>query len=298
MTPALLIKRELKRTAGTAAVLSARLGLGATPPFACVLMYHRITAATWAASPVDNWNVSPDQFDRQMTALASSCECVPLTELPRRVPLWKRGDRPLVCLTFDDGFAGVATHALPVLVRLGLPATVFVVTSCIGADGPMPFDLWGQYAVGHVPSHAWSAMDWRHLQDLAASGLVTIGSHSHWHRDGRRMSSVDFGDEAVRSREILRSRLGAEHANTYAYPYGSVRLGHVSQGYVDAVRGAGYTTAVSTELGVVTPASDPFLLPRVEANGVDSAAMILAKAAGALMPFAVTDRFRHASRGA
>jgi len=37
-----------------------------------------------------------------------------------------------VVLTFDDGFANFAEHALPVLQRFALKATVFVVVNRIG----------------------------------------------------------------------------------------------------------------------------------------------------------------------
>lgn len=296
LTPGLFFKRELKRTAGAAAVVSASLGLRASSPSGCVLMYHRLTDVTWRGTRHDNWNVTPRRFEEHMAAVAESCECVPLLELPRVVAQRRALTRPLVSITFDDGFQGVATHALPILQHFGLPATVFVVTSCVGRDSPMPFDRWGIHAVGHVAPAAWRPMDWSQIERLMASPLITIGSHSHLHRDGRQLSRREYCEEAERSRNVLRERCGDAHARVFAYPYGSARLGHVSDGYIEAVRDAGYEMAVSTELGMVTPDSNPWLLPRIEASGVDTSRMILAKAAGALMPFLVTDRLRQRSR--
>lgn len=295
LTPRLCLKRGLKRTAGTAAVIGARLGLGPKHSFACILNYHRVSDTTWTGSPADSWNVTPQRLERQLNALAEQCECLPLVALQRRIAEGPAPARPLVCVTFDDGFDGVAMHALPILQRLDIPATAFVVTSCIGLKTAMPFDRWGRHATGHVPSSAWQPLSWSGIESLIAGGL-TIGSHSHWHRDGRRLSPVEYAEEAMRSRDILRSRLGEQHSRAFAYPYGSVRLGHVTPDYVAAVHTAGYRLAVSTELGLVTAASDPWTLPRVEAGEGDSPAMILAKVRGALLPYAVTDRLRRAAR--
>jgi hypothetical protein len=66
--------------------------------------------------------------------------------------------------------------------------------------------------------------------------------------------------------------------------------------YVAAVKAAGYERAVSSDLGLATGRSDPFLLPRVEVAGVDSAASLRAKVRGSLWPVRLTDRLRRADR--
>lgn len=296
MTAGLALKHTLKRTAGTLAIVAARTGIRVAGPAGCILAYHRVADVGWGSGALDNWNVAPTRFSCQIGALAASADCVPLAALPARLAAWTPGSRPLVCLTFDDGFANAFEHVLPTLERYAVPATFFVVTSYIGCRDPMPFDRWGCAYRDRVPPVAWRAMDWSELDACVASGLVTVGSHSHAHLDGRHASAAQLREEAERSRDVLRSRLGIEHARSYAYPYGSARLGHVPPHYTEAVRKAGYDYAVSTELGVAQPDSDPFLLPRVEAHGLDSPAVLRAKVAGALLPYYVTDRLRRAGR--
>jgi peptidoglycan/xylan/chitin deacetylase (PgdA/CDA1 family) len=290
------IKRTLKRAAGQASVALSPL-VATSEPAACILAYHRVADIHVVDPDRDNWNVPPSRFDAQMTALAGSVDFVRLERLPALLAESPRRDgRPRVCVTFDDGFASVHAHALPVLRRLGIPATAFVVTAFVGGREPMPFDRWSRHNAGRAPLESWRCMNWQELEECAASGVLEIGAHSHQHLDGRRCTATQLEDEAGTSRAILRARLGSALADSYAYPYGSTRLGEVPPIYVDAVKAAGYQRAVSSDLGLATGRSDPFLLPRVEVAGVDSPSVLLAKARGSLWPVRLTDRLRQADR--
>jgi hypothetical protein len=75
-------------------------------------------------------------------------------------------------------------------------------------------------------------------------------------------------------------------------------LGYVPDSYVSAVAEAGYEVAVTYDLGRVTADTDRFRLPRIEAHGVDSEAVIRAKVLGTLAPYWLTDRLRQARRSA
>ena len=88
-----------------------------------ILTYHSISDGT---SPLE---IAPALFAEQMEWLKANTRVAPLLEvvtaLKERVPLPER----TVALTFDDGFLDFHTEAAPVLLRLGLPATVFLPTS-------------------------------------------------------------------------------------------------------------------------------------------------------------------------
>ncbi|HEY1252025.1 MAG TPA: polysaccharide deacetylase family protein [Thermoanaerobaculia bacterium] len=291
-------KRALKRAAGWAAVLTSPWVARPERPRACILMYHRVAAVGFVDPRLDDWNVPPATFATHMAALADFAECVPLRELPARLRAPEPPRKPLVCVTFDDGYANFVSSALPALERYRVPASCFVVTSCVATPDPMPFDRWAQRHGAAVPPEAWRSADWAALERALASGLVTVGSHSHRHRDGSGCGAEALAEEAGTSREILLRRLGPEAAAVYAYPYGCSRLGHVSDAYVGAVRAAGYSLAVTTDLGLADAASDVYRLPRIEANPLDSAAVLRAKVRGALLPYLVTDRLRKARRAA
>jgi len=291
------VKRAVKRTAGWAASLETLLTGRRAADGACVFYYHRVADVNFVDAAVDDWNVCPETFERQVAALSEFAEIVPLRELPERLGS-KEASRakPLVALTFDDGYASFHQHALPILQRYGAHATAFVVTGTIGRAEPQPFDRWARKNLGRTRPDDWRAMSWTELETCVASGLVDIGAHSHMHLRGSLCRPEQLAEEAARSREILRAHLGETQARAYAYPYGSTRLGDASAAYVEAVRAAGYEAAVTTDLGLVTKESERFLLPRIEAHALDAPRVLRAKAHGTLSPYRLTDNLRLLNR--
>src|SRR5262249_4139510 len=78
-------------------------------------------------------------FAARMAHIARHYQVLALEELVERLP---RGAVPrnALALTFDDGYRDNLTHAAPVLKRLGLPATIFVVTGLIDTPRALWFD--------------------------------------------------------------------------------------------------------------------------------------------------------------
>lgn len=294
------VKHALKRGAGVASTWLRPFVSAPSSPRACILMYHRVAPVRFVDPHLDNWNVTPEMFDRQVAALAETVEIVALADLPSLLAAPPRGraSKPLVCLTFDDGFANFHSHAMPVLRRYDARATLFVVTDFVGSQEPMPFDRWSTRYRHEVPPPFWRPIGWQELHECIASGLVTVGSHSHRHRVGTACTASELREEAEQSRVVLRARLGDAHAAMFSYPYGSTRPALVNRAYVEAVRSAGYRLAVSTDLGLATDACDRLFLPRIEAFGLDSPAVLRAKVDGALAPFEVPQWFRSRHRTA
>lgn len=287
-------KRNLKRTAGWAAVATQYLSAGRNNQTACIFYYHRVAEVGFLDHEIDDWNVTPRRFARQIEELAKVAAVVPLNELLPKLSSSRTGDKPLVCLTFDDGYANFFTEALPVLKRFSMPATAFVVTGSIGAQQPLPFDHWALRNQSRADESTWRPMNWQELETCVASGLITVGAHSHTHQHGSKQSPDELVEEAEISGRLLRERLGEPHGRAFAYPYGNTRLGDVSEEYIKAVQTAGFRLALTTDLGVVSPGDDPFALPRLEAHMMDSPKVITAKAHGAIAPYRLADHFREA----
>jgi len=289
----MLVKHALKLAAAYASAASAFLGSNSTGKRACIFNYHRVSELGCVDLAIDSWNVSPKRFAIHARWLAQNAECVSLQTLPNRVQFMP-GGRPLVALTFDDGFANFRHYVLPSLERYGIPATLFVVTKFIGSVNPYPFDRWGQRNSGRAPLLSWRPITWQELEECLKSGLVSIGSHSHTHPHAVECSHEQLLEEAVVSGDILRRGLGLEQGREYSYPYGLSRHGDVTCAYMHALRTADYRTAVTTNLGLVDAAADSLALPRVEVTGQDLAASIRAKAMGYLGSSRLLDHLRHA----
>ncbi len=105
-----------------------------------------------------------------------------------------------IVLTFDDGWAGVHEYALPLLREYQMCATLFATTDSID-EGPPRYCSWDD------------------LQELSASGLFEIYSHSVTHADFKEIDDSALQNEMVRSLEILKKH-GFPSADCIAYPFG------------------------------------------------------------------------------
>src|SRR5687768_7563714 len=79
--------------------------------------------------------VEPVAFARQAAWLRRSRRVLPLRDALPRLDASGRLPRGEAALTFDDGFAAMYTHALPVLTRESLPATMFLVAQTLTPAG-------------------------------------------------------------------------------------------------------------------------------------------------------------------
>ena len=282
--PAIALKHFLRRTAGYAEIIEHKLLAPNNNPQACIFYYHRVSDIPFRDRRLDDRNVTPVLLERHIASLAKSCEIVPLTEIKSRFASGSSPKRPIVSLTFDDGYANFRHSVLPILERYSVPAMLSVVTSFVGFASPTPFDRWAQTNRERAPLDAWKMASWDDLEACIRSGLVTIGAHSHSHIRPAGCSPEQLHDEAFTSGRILRERLGDEHGRLYAYPFGNSLLGHVSDDYEQAVRSAGFQLAVTTDVGFVTPETGRFRLPRLEAHSQDTPEMLMARCSGAISP--------------
>lgn len=132
--------RALTRAGDRWRVLRAENGfsLGARrrDPF-LVLIYHRVHAAE---SRFSIERTTPESFRGQMAHLARDYNVLPLDEIVRRLGAEEPLPPRAIAVTFDDGYEDNYTEAFPILRDLGLPATVFLTTGCIGTGDSLWFD--------------------------------------------------------------------------------------------------------------------------------------------------------------
>jgi peptidoglycan/xylan/chitin deacetylase (PgdA/CDA1 family) len=159
-----------------------------------------------------------------------------------------------VVVTFDDALRSVLDLGLPILARLGLPATVFVPTD-FPAD-PERAMCWKGIEgwIGGEHEKELRPMSWDELDGLAELGWE-LGSHTRSHPRLTSLSDPQLAGELDGSKRELEERLGRP-CRTIAYPYGD----HDDRVAAAAGR-AGYVAAAT--LPTRLPRPRPLYWPRV-----------------------------------
>ena len=235
----------------------ARAGRRAPAAGATLLIYHRIGGG----SP-DELDLPTAGFERQLDVLASH----DVVSLDTALDRLDAGDaQPSVVITFDDGFDDVHARAWPLLRERGLPFTVYLASGFVGETM-----LWeGSTAKGE----SGRGMTWDQLGELVASGLCTIGNHTHGHVQPEVLAEVDLDD----CTDTIERHLGVTPRH-FTYPWGIP---------VPAMEGslrARFRSASTGELGHNLPDTDRMRLTRVPVRQSDPESFFAAKLTGALGP--------------
>jgi len=174
-----------------------------------ILLYHSLSAD--ATQPYRRFSMDPGRFAEQMEHIAAGgYTTLTVAELIAAFdgPPGSMPDRPLV-ITFDDGFEDMHSVALPVLTRLGLHSTAYVVTAYLGATARWLASI----GEGDRPM-----LCGEQIRDLDAAG-VEIGAHSCDHVPLDEIGLAEAIREVHESRRRLEQVVGHSVAS-FAYPYG------------------------------------------------------------------------------
>ena len=241
-----LLRRVLKDGVTTTMHAAWQAGLGRllAPRLTC-LLYHRVSDAVR-----DNLTVGIEQFDRQMALLRRHCDVVSVEEAMAMAQVPRSG-RPLVCVSFDDGYLDNYTNAAQILLRHQIPAAFFVTTGLIGTERAFPHDV----RRGNPPI---PMMEWEQVRSMRDCGF-TIGSHSVHHIDCAAEPEDVVWRELVDSRDTLRRELGLD-GMLFAYPYGKRQ--NMTPERLELVKRAGYGGCLSAYGGANTGAVDRWNLMR------------------------------------
>ncbi|MFN2599458.1 MAG: polysaccharide deacetylase family protein, partial [Pyrinomonadaceae bacterium] len=141
-------------------------------------------------------------------------------------------DHLRVAVTLDDGYKDNLYAAAPVLLKYGIPFTVFVVSSYV-RDGSREY---------LSPSE---------LMELAGLPGATVGSHGATHRPLAGCDDRTLRRELYGSRSRLEDITG-KPVTFLSYPYGSV-----DRRIRDAAERAGYTRGGCSSFGMNERNRDP-----------------------------------------
>ncbi len=249
---------------------------------ALILCYHNVVPdGTVGGDPGLHLPIS--EFRWQMTWLTAHYTVVSLGEIADRIARG-RSVKGLAALTFDDAYHGALAHALPLLRRAELPATLFVPTRLIDAGRPFWWDhpmvaaarsdsrreIWlttlaGDSALIALVLHeaepvlvpaALRPADWTAIRRAGADGFE-LGMHSATHRTLPMLDDAALARELAENRRALGDRCDVE-PTLFAFPYGR----HDARVRA-AVRAAGIAAAVTLDFGLNDAGADRWALRRV-----------------------------------
>ena len=173
---------SIARKASKATALPLGLPRRRRPDDVVILLYHRVGPGP---SEIE---LPAEEFERQLAWLVANEPVLSLDQA-----LESRGG---VVITCDDGTRDLHDVVLPLLVRYGAPVTLYLATSWVGDGG----------------------LRWSHLRECVDSGLVSVGSHTHTHRNLARALEIEAEDEMRRSKDLIEDQLGVA-CRHFAYPW-------------------------------------------------------------------------------
>lgn len=138
-----------------------------------VLTYHGVTDAPQPIA--DPCVVLIDDFRLQMQFLRKHYDVLPLDEAIDRCKS-RRTRRPVMAITFDDGYQNNHDLALPILEKLGLPATIYLSTAFLDTDTTIWTGLLQHaFSVTRLRRLDWQGLQWHLGSPVArAAALQSI----------------------------------------------------------------------------------------------------------------------------
>jgi len=212
-----------------------------------VLLYHKIDRPP-ADARVRGGYTPLRRFEKQMAYLKKQGFCF-YTASKLIEHYREHGHFPpsALALTFDDGWKDNYTNAFPVLKRLQIPATIFIIPSCIGTVSDKA-QAEGESGRAHLSREE--------ILKMSEHG-IEFGSHSVNHRLLQEISTAEVRFEIEESKRQIEAML-QKPCKVFAYP-----AGFFTEEARRIVEETGHVGAFSTRYG---PESHPdiYALNRIE----------------------------------
>lgn len=159
------------------------------------LIYHSVSGRL----PIE-LDLAPAVFERQLAYLAAQASVVDFERAIAQLTNGQQGQPKHYVLTFDDGYRDFYTTVFPLLQRWQLPAILYVNSGFVEEGVAYPM-----LTYPHLPV---APVTWAMLGEMVASGLVTLGAHTHTHPRLTECNAAQIEEELARPIELFRRELG------------------------------------------------------------------------------------------
>jgi peptidoglycan/xylan/chitin deacetylase (PgdA/CDA1 family) len=223
--------------------LTYLFGRGVPDAGMSILCYHSVDDSGSRIS------LPPELFRAHMRLLRDlGYRGITLAEIVERLRRGTPFEPKRVAITFDDGFANLATHAAPIMREYGFTGTAFIVSGMVGK-----VTHW-RNREGSLPQ--LPLLSWRQVRELRDNGFE-LGAHSVSHRYLTPLADVELHHEIHDSRRAIEDATSAP-VEIFSYPYGDY-----DERVAGAVARAGYKGACATIPTRLRGGDSPFALPRI-----------------------------------
>jgi peptidoglycan/xylan/chitin deacetylase (PgdA/CDA1 family) len=214
-----------------------------------ILLYHRVSDQFR-----DHVTVGIERFDQHMAYIAKNFPTVSLKQIvDGDLPL--NQTKPLIAVSFDDGYLDNFENAAPILLKHQVPCTFFISTEKIRANRPFDHDM---RALGFGLDN----MNWDQVRQMRDWGLH-FGSHTRNHVNLAEVDDETALIELQGSMEDIRAELG-EDKIAIAFPYG--RKHHITEPRRALMQQLGYEACFSAYGGLNTKEFNRFDIRRTGVN--------------------------------
>lgn len=214
-----------------------------------ILLYHRVSDQF-----KDNVTIGIEQFDQQMAYLADNFVTVSLKEIVEGA-IKRNSSKPIIAVSFDDGYLDNFENAAPILLKYQLPCTFFICTEKIRDNKPFDHDL---RALGFGLDN----MSWDQVIKMKNWGLH-FGSHTLNHVNLADTSDGEALHELKGSLNDIRTKLNQDNI-FIAYPYGGKQ--HITPERRQMIKQVGYSACFSAYGGCNDLNIDLFNIKRIAIN--------------------------------
>lgn len=217
------------------------------PPF--ILYYHRIDNVKHDPHLL---SVTPENFEKQLLYLKNNFNIISLKELVSDIKD-KKTKRRSVVITFDDGYADNLYKALPILEKLKIPATIFVISGKVNSMEPF---YWDEQTDKIDRGRSLTKQE---LITLSQNPLIEIGAHTMNHPHLSTLSIMEQEYEISDSKKKLEDLLN-KPITLFSYPFGGAE--DFNNKTIEILKKTGLECSCTTIRGSIKNNTSTFLLPR------------------------------------